>query len=44
MLIVQYVAKTPNPSINTDAGDKAAGAGYVIRYPARLGSALPPEY
>jgi len=22
----------PNPSINTDAGDEAARAGYVIRY------------
>ncbi len=22
----------PNPSINTDAGDKAAGAGYVKRW------------
>jgi hypothetical protein len=27
--------KTPNPSINTDASDKAAGAGYVKRYPGR---------
>jgi len=27
---------TPNPSINTDAGDKAAGAGYVKRWALHL--------
>jgi hypothetical protein len=26
-----YETFAPNPSINTDAGDKAAGAGYVKR-------------
>jgi hypothetical protein len=28
---VLFLHNSPNPSINTDAGDKAAGAGYVKR-------------
>jgi len=28
----------PNPSINTDAGDKAAGAGYVKRWAPQGGA------
>ncbi len=36
------MANRPNPSINTDASDKAAGAGYVKRWglPATASSAL----
>ena len=35
MLIVHYVAKTPNPSINPDWRDKAAPSGYVTRWAAQ---------
>jgi len=32
MNLANYVPHGANPSINSDAGDEAAGAGYVKRY------------